>query len=404
MYTAMLELAISLIFLYLLLSAACSAIQEIIANLFHWRAKTLEKGIAGLFRSERFKKELYESSLFQSLCSPDRTGRRTRKPSYIPPATFALAVLDVKKKTSLVPNTGQTPGGGGGGGQNNPAVQGANAAGGTKSGLGPDDLAKASELLESLLLGANTIEEQRKRIENWFNDSMDRVSGWYKRKSNLWLWIIGIVLSVLANADSISLANVFWNDPTMRAATVAAATKYVETNPAPQKTATSQTPSGPATGGQAAGQPDKGTNASSSSSTPGDDEAANPKEVLRRLREVRDQLGTAQIPMGWCVSGDAAGQEPKCWPVFAPKAAAETGMSRNSAATTEADSIASDPRLIKPYEFSLRYLGWWLTKLFGIAVTALAISQGAPFWFDLLKKAVNLRLAGSAPDEKKQNK
>jgi hypothetical protein len=30
----------------------------------------------------------------------------------------------------------------------------------------------------------------------------------------------------------------------------------------------------------------------------------------------------------------------------------------------------------------------------------ITVSQGAPFWFDLLKKIVNLRLAGDAPNEK----
>lgn len=33
----------------------------------------------------------------------------------------------------------------------------------------------------------------------------------------------------------------------------------------------------------------------------------------------------------------------------------------------------------------------WLTKLLGWVVTALAVSLGAPFWFDLLKKIVNIR-------------
>ena len=35
----------------------------------------------------------------------------------------------------------------------------------------------------------------------------------------------------------------------------------------------------------------------------------------------------------------------------------------------------------------------WLTKLLGRVVTALAISLGAPFWFDLLKKIVKIRQA-----------
>lgn len=34
---------------------------------------------------------------------------------------------------------------------------------------------------------------------------------------------------------------------------------------------------------------------------------------------------------------------------------------------------------------------WWLMKLAGLILTALAVTLGAPFWFDLLKKMVSLR-------------
>ena len=45
MSTTIVGFAVSMIFLFLMLSAACSAIQEIVANIMRWRAKTLEKGI-----------------------------------------------------------------------------------------------------------------------------------------------------------------------------------------------------------------------------------------------------------------------------------------------------------------------------------------------------------------------
>jgi hypothetical protein len=37
-------------------------------------------------------------------------------------------------------------------------------------------------------------------------------------------------------------------------------------------------------------------------------------------------------------------------------------------------------------------------SIFGWLITALAISLGAPFWFDLLNKFINLRNAGKNPD------
>jgi hypothetical protein len=41
----------------------------------------------------------------------------------------------------------------------------------------------------------------------------------------------------------------------------------------------------------------------------------------------------------------------------------------------------------------------WLTPL-GWILTILAISMGAPFWFDMLNKVMNIRFAGRSPDEK----
>jgi len=38
-----------------------------------------------------------------------------------------------------------------------------------------------------------------------------------------------------------------------------------------------------------------------------------------------------------------------------------------------------------------------LGKLLGLLITAAAISQGAPFWFDLLSKVGNLRSSGTVP-------
>ena len=52
-------------------------------------------------------------------------------------------------------------------------------------------------------------------------------------------------------------------------------------------------------------------------------------------------------------------------------------------------------------------LGWqaapddvleWLTKIVGLMVTALALSLGAPFWFDALNRLVSVRDSGKSPD------
>jgi hypothetical protein len=48
---------------------------------------------------------------------------------------------------------------------------------------------------------------------------------------------------------------------------------------------------------------------------------------------------------------------------------------------------------------------WGFTRggrsdLIGLLLTTFAVSLGAPFWFDLLNRFVNIRSAGKAPEEK----
>ncbi|HMF54337.1 MAG TPA: hypothetical protein VK593_08300 [Edaphobacter sp.] len=334
MITTIVGFAISMAFLFLMLSAACSAIQEIIANLLHWREKTLERGLAGLLMSNEFKEEVYNQPLIQGLCSPDRKGDLSRRPSYIPSTTLALAILQAARQQNLKLD-------------------------GSASALAKEDrFKKTEELLASLLRDCKDLPEQRRRLEIWFNESMDRVSDWYKRKSHAWIWIFGIILCLLLNADAISLSKRFWNDQTLRDAVAAEATEYVK-------------------------------------STPRDQAIGNDQEELdqsiHRINLLREQL--PGVPLGWCFVDAKQGPDQKaavkvdgfkasCWP----------DLVHPSSSFSQVSLAGTDPRLVDLSEWS-----WWLWKIVGIAATALAISQGAPFWFDLLKKAVNLRLAGAPP-------
>ena len=49
--------------------------------------------------------------------------------------------------------------------------------------------------------------------------------------------------------------------------------------------------------------------------------------------------------------------------------------------------------------------GWdWLLSIFGWIITAFAITLGAPFWFDMLKKVIRIRGSGVKPEEDKTPK
>src|SRR5215469_14755706 len=278
MITTIVGFAISVVFLFLMLSAACSAIQEIAANLMKWRAVTLEKGLAGLFLSEQFKDKLYGMPLVKALCSPDTRGNLTRRPSYIPSASLALAVLDLANQEEMDL---------------------------TAAAASHATFRETESLLQSIVRGAATVEEQKLRIEGWYNDSMDRVSGWYKRKAHAWIWVFSIILCLALNADSITLGQKFWNDQKL----------------------------------------------------PG-------------------------VPVGWCFAKNPADTVATCWPDLSAPLSLNHGIPVSP----------KDPRRVDG-----RFVGWWFWKVIGIALTALAVSQGAPFWFDLLQKVVNLRLAGARP-------
>jgi hypothetical protein len=45
---------------------------------------------------------------------------------------------------------------------------------------------------------------------------------------------------------------------------------------------------------------------------------------------------------------------------------------------------------------------WFWLKVFGWVISAVACGQGATYWFDILKRLVNVRSAGKNPAEEKQ--
>jgi hypothetical protein len=86
--------------------------------------------------------------------------------------------------------------------------------------------------LEPVITGAQTdIERLRTHLEAWFDDTMARVSGWYKRKTQIILIVIGIALVPAINASTINMAERMWKDDTVRAAVVARAQAQATAKP-----------------------------------------------------------------------------------------------------------------------------------------------------------------------------
>ena len=294
MLTPALQFAVSLVFVYLLLSALSSAIQEIVANLAKWRANTLEIGIEQLLQDTNLKNEIYKHPLLRGVWRPNwlfKAASKVHKPAYISSSMFAQVLQDLRTTPGAIP-------------------------------------ASTQRILDTVLKGAVNADEEKKKIEHWFDDAMDGVSGWYKRKSNAWLWVISALVCLALNADTISVGRILWNEPTARAAVSEAARNYAT---------------------RKAGS-DAGTGATT---------LPEIKDELSRVTKARDDLEKLSVPLGWC----------------------------------EEDCLPDDPRRPPTAFYPV------LLKFIGLLISVLAVSQGAPFWFDLLQKAVNLRLAGDPPPD-----
>jgi hypothetical protein len=251
-----LDVAIGLVVVYLLLSLICSSIGEGIETFSKNRSRQLERGVREILadpNGSAVTHLLYNhpliSSLFQGSYNTNQLKTRRNGlnyaggnlPAYIPAANFALAMLDI-----VMPATATQPGG---------------AAGALKRDFGqasPEFIAslrgaalnfQVPALGRALVLlidaSDNDMARIREGIEGWFNSSMDRVSGWYKRRSQIILFSLGLAMSALLNIDTVDIANHLVADPAVRGSLVAAAQDYVK-NGSPIA-ASVQKPAGPNT-------------------------------------------------------------------------------------------------------------------------------------------------------------
>ena len=215
----MLDVAIGMIFTYLLLSLICSAGNELIERSLKNRATDLEKGLRELLDDKNgtaLVKDVYNhgmiSGLYQGEYNPAASDK-SNLPSYIPARNFALAILGI-----LLPN---------------PPVPGTGSAVSFRNAVGEIQNAKVKNALTSMLnVAGDDLDKFRESIEGWFNSTMDRVSGWYKRRSQLIVFLLGFALAGVMNVNSVSIANDLWVHKAERDAIVSAAQGFLANHPA----------------------------------------------------------------------------------------------------------------------------------------------------------------------------
>jgi hypothetical protein len=260
-----LEVVIALAFVYFLLSTVASGITEAIAWLVQRRAKDLESGLRSLLADDQKTNDLLQHPLIKPLAP---TGWRARKlhrnaPSYLSPRTFALAFLD----TVAPPPEGST-------GSRNvlEAVRGA-------VGNLPEPLRK--QVLPLLDEAGTDIAKFRQGVEQWFDDAMARVSGWYKRWAQLWICGVALAVTIGFNVDTIRVADRLWNDDAVRESTVGAAVGAVSEQQAGDT-------------GAGTGAPPQGPS----------EETTTPEEAADQVQEATATLSDLQLPVGWSAAND----------------------------------------------------------------------------------------------------
>lgn len=295
--SAILEVGIGLALVYLLLSLFCSVLSEWIAWFFNMRAKNLEKGIRSLFNDGKLPNQtdiadaLYKHGLIQSLY------RKGTKPSYIPAEIFSKTLWDV-----LAPADSS----------------GSKTLADLRVAIDRLPSKEAREALQAVVSQTATdIESAREAIEDWFNQGMERVSGWYKRRTQVILIILALIVAAVTNTDSVVVAEALWKSPTLRASTVAVAEGVVKNPPA-------------------------GVNG----------EQTKQENPAAQMEASLSTVNALKLPIGWPPSDKTTPDDPRKWP-------------------TSYWMILS------------RLLGWFMT--------AVALSLGAPFWFDGLNTFMNVR-------------
>jgi hypothetical protein len=73
---------------------------------------------------------------------------------------------------------------------------------------------------------ANDMQKVRAGIEKWFDSSMDRISGWYKRRTQITLFVIAMIFAGALNVDTVRIVDRLLTDPSLRNSLVSTAQEY----------------------------------------------------------------------------------------------------------------------------------------------------------------------------------
>jgi hypothetical protein len=220
------EVAIGIIFMFILVSIICTTIREGIEAKLKSRAAYLEHGIRELLhdrKAQGIARSFFTHPLINGLFSsdyipgkdvdrPSLFAKGGNLPSYIPSKNFAMALMDIAARgpaTDVISSDANAP---------VISVESIRA-----NVLNIQNMAVQRVLLTAIDSAQGDLDRLQQNIEAWFNNAMDRVSGWYKRSTQLIIFGIALIVTVGLNINTITIADYLYHNNTARSIMVAKA-------------------------------------------------------------------------------------------------------------------------------------------------------------------------------------
>jgi len=374
-----LEIVIGLIFIFLLLSLLATTVQEIVATLFSLRGRVLLKALTQLLEMENevtavasrgesstrsIKRKIKDSEVYEKYKGTWLWQKKL--PSYLS-AEQAIAVInnvlekdeqeempvafDENQPFQILPQERSTE------------ATARTYVPATISRMKQGDLkkqltviynsergtpirttdtgersAKVTDFVENI---EAEVQKAKTAFQKQYDEIMDRASGWYKKNVQLSLLIIGLAIGLAFDADTFKIYGNLTMYPDDRQQLLELAEAFIDDEQYPDY-APSQ---------------DSLTNVA-----PSDTAGLSEIIKLRKTAEgiLLEQLNTLPSPLG----------------------------------------LGWEKSLAEQYNEAEKKWLMVISKLGGWLITALAVSLGAPFWFDLLQKVIQIRSAGKRPNDK----
>jgi len=179
-------IAITLIFIYLVLALMVTGVNEIWFTFLSTKAKNLEKFLARLFFDQEWK-EIFDKIKVSPFINVLKK-KSDRFPEYIPSENFATALL-----TAV--------------GNGKADLESVKEAVNKKTGKG-----QFYDMLAALISQHTDMDDLRKEIERIFNTSMDRLSSWYKKNAKLMSFFVAFAVCGALNIDTIDISVKMWKN------------------------------------------------------------------------------------------------------------------------------------------------------------------------------------------------